>query len=290
MAHAFPTVIQTSLPAWGGFQAQTAGGAAAAHGAHASPQLKRSRPNDDVDDLQQQWQQRCSIYGDVHQPPTRRRRLDSSSGGGGSGYAAEGAAPVPLPTPQPAQPLLAPQPQPQCQPQPSLKRAGSSMSDLELSDAEGDGCKQPQQQRQRTGQPEYRLVLPEALAPSIPSALLPGAPSPAWSPSLPPAPDDAFAVVPWCPPLVSADEMQQQQEQQRQEQQGRVRAAAALGGLEVAARSAAPVVWRPHAANVRNRFSGLHGSFISPPAHLPALPAGGAAQAGAPAAAPAAQV
>ncbi|PRW57948.1 kelch repeat [Chlorella sorokiniana] len=119
---------------------------------------------------------------------------------------------------EPAAPLAPLQPQAQ----PSLKRAGSSMSDLELSDAEAEGSQQPQQQqqRQRTGQPNYRLVLQEALPPSIPSALLPGAASPGWSSQLPPAPADAFAVVPWSPPLVSVQELQQQAE--RQEQAGRV--------------------------------------------------------------------
>ncbi len=219
MAQASQTVMPAPPAAWGGFQAQPAGAAGAA--AHASPQLKRQRPDDEANDPQQQWQQRCSVYGDVQQPPTRRRRLD------GGGFAA-GAAPVPLPTPQPPAPL--PQLQPQAQP--SLKRAGSSMSDLELSDAEAGDSQQPPQQRQRTGQPEYRLVLPAAaLPPSIPSALLPGAAAPGWSPPLPPAPADAFAVVPWCPPLVPAHEALQQQERQRQEEQGRVRRCLLLGLL-----------------------------------------------------------
>lgn len=212
MAHAPQTVMQqAALPAWGAFQAPAAAAGAAA--AQASPQLKRRRPEDYAEDAQQQWQKRCSLFGDVHQPPAWRRRLDDGSS------SPVGAAPQPLPTPQPATALPPLQPQAQQQAQPSLKRAGSSMSDLELSDAEGEGSQQPQRQRQRTGQPEFRLVLPDALPPSIPAG---------WSPGLPPVPADAFAMVPWCPPLASAQDLQQQQERQRQEQQGRVRRCAAL--------------------------------------------------------------
>ena len=207
------------MPAWPPGWGACPPGAAAAAAAAASPQLKRQRPGDDGDEQHQQQQQLNDFCQDVQQPPARRRRLDGSGGFAGS------APPAPLPTP-PLAAALAPQ-----QGQSPLKRAGSSMSDLELDDAEADGGGPPLRQRQRTGQPEFRLVLPDPLPPSIPAALLPGGAPPCWTPPLPPGPADAFAVVPWSPPLVSSGDLQQQQERQRQEQQGRVSARCCLAEL-----------------------------------------------------------
>lgn len=197
-------VMMEQQPLWG--KAPPLGAAAA-----SAPPSRKRRPDDaqlqeEAADLEQQQQ--------GQQPPQRRRRLS-----GGSFEAVQPA----FPSPPPPAPLSPPFPQ-QPDPQQQLEQQRAEQQQVETQQEEpwhsglkhgwdGDETigSEPPSQRQRAGCPEYRLMLPTPLPPAVPAPLL--AAQPPWGPSQ--QASDAWAVVPYSPPLVSAASLRQQEEQQR---------------------------------------------------------------------------
>lgn len=179
-------------------------------GANPAAGLKRQRPDEPAEDdfWQQQCQQQASLSA-AAQPPAQRRRLNVAA------PPAFGTPQVAPPLPQagffPQKPAQGPQQQ-----HAQLKRQPSD--DLELGSSgemeEAGGAAPPPAQRLRTGQPEFRLVLPSPLPPAIPPALLETAAlqQAAWSQQA----ADAWAVVPYAPPLVTAQELERQEQEQRE--------------------------------------------------------------------------
>ena len=202
--------------------------ASAAQLPRGSPQpLKRPRPDDD--DAQQQWQQQQQAA--AQQLRAQRRRLD-----GGPDSPAPAFGLPPFPTPQPFQQQAQQQAQHQHAQQQAQQQPSQwpSSADLELEPAssmeaassleeEDGGAQGPAARRARTGAPEYRLVLPDALPPPIPASLLASAAQP-WGagapPGLQPPAGDAWALVPWSPPLVAAQDLQRQQREQEESKVG----------------------------------------------------------------------